>query len=101
MSNFSNADFKPEKEPRVNPGLHPQSEPGGEKATARPTGLETRFAAPPDLLSPRTAAIPAMDVETVRGIGPGGNVVVPPTGLAAAGAEQLPRAGLCDRQGVQ
>ena len=36
-----------------------------------------------------------MDVEPVRGVRPGGHVARPRTGLAAAGAEQLPRGSLC------
>ena len=35
-----------------------------------------------------------MDVEAIRRVGPGGDVVVPRTWLIAAGADQLPRGGL-------
>ena len=58
--------------------------------------LERRFAAPPDLLSPRAAAAsyPAVDVEAIRRVGPGGDVGTSRTRFCAAGADQLPRASL-------
>ena len=52
----------------------------------------------PDLLSPRTARnLPAVDVEPIRRVGPGSDVAVSATGLAAGDSDKFPRGGLCHR----
>ena len=53
----------------------------------------------PPRLSPHAAPIlPTMNIEPIRGVGPGGHVAEPRTGIAASEGEQLPRGGLCDWQ---
>ena len=53
---------------------------------------------PPSLLSPRACSHPAMNIEPIRSVGPGGHVAVPRTGFAAGEGDQLPRGGLFDWQ---
>ena len=79
--------------------LHPTASLPTEEPEVVKIASEPLVPDPPRLLSPHAAPIlPAMNIEPIRGVGPGGGVKVPPIGLAAGERDQLPCGGLCDGQ---